>query len=320
MTRIVQVPHTDDRIDLQPNGGSVTLFNVDPTTGLQADTQFDIVDATGELIQTDTDGQPALGPKNPVSIPTQITNYSYSRILESNDFSISELTGTEVSIVLPTNDFGRFCEVKEPDTVNQLQLLIDRLRLEIDSLNRQLLDQSELQSRIESLKSDLSDLTDEMEVLVIEIEELRHCNESLTTSLESRDEAVQTLSIENRNLSLENARLVNLTGDSSGYTNPNDDANGNPVSFNSLTEIRRIGNLIIGRLTPADRQAYNSEIGVVQTSTVIGNLFDSMDSLISRLSPLIADAMINDIESLEGIFGRRFTYTNRESDNINLNR
>lgn len=105
------IPNRDDRIDLQPDNANSRVYNIDPTTGLPLDPQYEVRDAAGNVVYTDGSGNVLFGGLttfNDLSIENvkgakrfskTITQYDLDSLLKTLDFSISELTGGRIDSI-----------------------------------------------------------------------------------------------------------------------------------------------------------------------------------------------------------------------------
>jgi hypothetical protein len=322
LTRIINIPphDRDGRYDLQPSNSFPQLFNIDPSTGLTVDSQYDVVDAGGSVIQTDAEGNPVLGSNTVISFSPMHSDISYSRLITVTDTNIGELT---VGVGVLTEDyFGKICGVGEVDGEDPLLIKIRQLEMDILRLNGLLLDQDKLQTRINELTNELRSVTDELEDLVDEVERLQTCNTSLENTAEVRDDAVQELSVINHRLSLENATLrseilrlggnldlitvIDLGGGGGG---------GDPISSDIQT-IRSIGERLIGRLDDSSKLSLTSEIKVVRTSIALPELHESLDLILAKLSSVVIDALEGEITTLESLLGNPFVYIYGTRDDL----
>lgn len=331
MTRIVNIatlPDRDARIDLQLSNREATVFTIDPKTGLPLEDQYVQTDVVGEPIVTDGEGLPQLGIRNPVSLTSTKVKLKYDRLLISRDTTIGELTTGVRNSVLSDEPFGSLCSIDEV----QDDVLLDeiaRLKAEIVRLNGLLADQNELNATIEQLRLELSDVTDELELLITTVEELRQCNTTLESAAESRDQAVQELSEDTHRLTLENAYLrsevLRLGGRLTNVQTGNpvlpggEDLSGGVVDSYDLTRVRSIAELIISQMDTRTQQNLANDIAVVRNSISRNDVYQSMDLLLAGLPlTLIESANFRGyISELETIFGRGFVYVYGRYDDRN---
>lgn len=313
MTRIVNIQNV-----------GIQTFNIDPTTGETVDLQYDMLDPTGEVILTDSEGQPQLN-INTISLESTQAQVDYGQMIKSIDVTIGELTGGARSFVLSDDVFGTLCSV-ELESKDALSILVEKLKAEIERLTLQLTDQSELNRTIFELRSELESLTNDFEELVTAIEVLRECNSSLERAATTRDDAVQQLSIENKKLSFENAALRSEVIRLGGSLNSDDDGNrggrdggveldgdGNVVVVRPIDEIRRIARTVISDMSTSNTRQLVSEIAIIRSSTVMSDIHDAFDTIFAEMNRRQLEKLRIDIDRLEQLLDDVF-YSTRQDD------